>query len=194
MTNREFYLTILDMIARYEGAALALNDFLVRLFMLSCRLAERDSIAAEDLLQMLESAFRDMPEFTRSPPEEARASGFDAWDVELASQIDELKEMSKSNAHDDSQLSFSDWTSHRGGVWYNFAIESYLEAAAAGTFGGWEPGDPCSRALVDGMVAVQTEESVQFEPAEDIERPIYNIPALTWGVLVEFLWNGQGYE
>lgn len=194
MTNRDFYLAILDLTRRHEGASLALDDFLLRLLMLSCRLARRNALSADEVLQMLAGAYDDMPAYAEPPELSQRAEGFSDWEREISRHIDDLREMRKGGAPADADLYFTGWTSLTGVVWYNFTIAAYLEAGAVGTFGGWEPGDPCSRALVDGMVAVEMNGQVQFEPAEQVERPIFDLPPLSWDMLVDFLWNAQSYE
>ena len=77
----------------------------------------------------------------------------------------------------------------------NFVPAAYLECAAAGSLGGWEPGDPTGRDFVPGQVAVMDSEgNVQSVDPQNIDRTIVDISQLSWEQFQDFLVCGQIYE
>jgi hypothetical protein len=64
-----------------------------------------------------------------------------------------------------------------------------------GTVGGWEPDDDSDRMFVSGPVAVLDENGriVTMNP-EDVPRPVYPLPVVSWDLFRDFLQAGQQYE
>ena len=83
----------------------------------------------------------------------------------------------------------------RGARWYNFDPATYLESAMAGTFGGWEEGDPSGRVPVPGEVAVfGVDGSVTSPDPREEGSPIFEIDVVSWEAFEEFLEAGRAYE
>lgn len=83
----------------------------------------------------------------------------------------------------------------RGGRWYNFDPQSYLDCAVAGSLGGWEPGDLSGGQFLPGQVIVIEDNGTIGEAnSEDISLPVFEIARLSWNEFRDFLNGGQFYE
>ena len=109
-------------------------------------------------------------------------------------QICDLDEMRQAGTLDNEYRYFGvDAT--RGGRWYNFDPCTYLECAAAGTFGGWAEGDDTGRSYAPGPVAVvDASGAITSVDPRDIDDPAFALPQITWEMFIDFLDAGQWYE
>jgi hypothetical protein len=85
--------------------------------------------------------------------------------------------------------------SPRGSHWYNFDPCTFLECATAGSYGGWEAGDPTGREHVPRPVAVLGDDgSIESVDPRDVPSPTVSIAEVTWEDFRDFLGAGQWYE
>src|SRR5262249_30503299 len=79
--------------------------------------------------------------------------GFAGWEACVLRKIVDLHEMEEQSLLR-NELRYFGIDSPRGSRWYNFEPCSFLECAAAGFFGGWQPGDATGRKFVPGPVEI----------------------------------------
>ena len=121
-------------------------------------------------------------------------TGFDSWRATIRRQVVDLRDMAAAGTFENTMRYFG-VTSPRGTLWYNFDIGTYLECAAVGSLGGWEPGDATGRELVPGPVAVlEPDGSISSRNAGEIRRPLISMDRVAWARFTRFLECGQLYE
>lgn len=120
--------------------------------------------------------------------------GFSKCEATILQQVVDLREMREAGILDGEWIGLG-VDAPRGGRWYNFDPRQYLECAAAGAIGGWEPGDPTGRDFVPGPVAViNAHGNITSADPRELERPIHPVVRVTWGQFAHFLECGQMYE
>lgn len=199
LTNRDFYLAILALCESQRDAERTLDVYLLALLGLAERHARQDGVTLDQMHALLKEAFeaaplafdpqwRDASERTTYP------NAYERWRTCAIAQIVDLQEMEASGALANEYRYFG-IDAPRGRRWYNFDPCTYLECAAVGAFGGWEPEDDGGRRFVPGEVAtLGPDATIVAANPEDIERPIVSLPWVDWATFVEFLWMGQCYE
>jgi len=199
-TNRDIYLAIGAF--RNDPALPAdrtLEDYLRALLVLCQAHRDAAAVTVEDFLDLLRRAFVETPadfdvRWGNSGNAADDAAGFAAFESVLLAQIVDLHEMREAGILDGKLIYFG-VRSPRGRQWFNFDPRGYLECAATGSLGGWEPGDPGGRDFVPGPVATLDPEGkiVSADP-RDLERPIQSISQVSWQQFADFLYCGQIYE
>jgi hypothetical protein len=201
-TNRDIYLAIGEIAAGARSDSRDLETYLRALLGL-CR-ARRTSptLSSDEFLGLLRAAFSAEPLAYDRAWENGYADdvaieqhhGYDRFETMLRRQIVDLHEMRAAGILDGKYIYFG-VDSPRGQSWYNFDPGGFLECAAAGSIGGWEPGDPGGRGFVPGDVAViGADGQITSANPEDVERPIYEVGRVTWERFENFLYLGQVYE
>ncbi len=200
-TNRDLYLAINSVAGEStEPEERDLETYLRALLPLCRGHAGAPGLSVEEFIQVLEAAFS-------APPLPYDPSWADAWSPTgedlppfreferiLLRQIVDLREMQAAGVLDRPWVEFG-VDSPRGSRWYNVTPRLYLECAAAGALGGWEPGDDTGRQLVPGPVAVMAPDgSITSVDAADVSRPIFPVPEIGWPWFADFLECGQAYE
>ena len=198
-TNRDLYLAITDLTNARVDSQPSLESYLITLRQLGSRWEQHGSIAIGDFYSLIRDSFSVGPEpfddaWVNEYASDTDQSGFQGWRSTITSQIVDLHEMAQSGALQ-NEMRYFGIQAPRGGHWVNFDPCTFLECAMAGTIGGWEPDDDSGRSLVPGPVAVLDENNniVTVNP-EDVPRPIYPLPFLTWELFRDFLESGQQYE
>ena len=108
-------------------------------------------------------------------------------------QLDSLAAIRKARLLDRDPLHlYMDGVSAGGRRWFNLTPRSFLEAGAAGAFGGWEPEDEkaTGRGFVPGLVMTP---HGPMRP-EDIPRPVRIVVTIGWQDVRKFLERGHRYE
>ena len=206
-TNRDLYLFIAGLgreadegCERHEDdqRQRSLEDYLKVLWHLGNTHRGLDALSVATFAGLLEAALHQAP-----PPFDARwsdgyqqgeLSGHARWERTILDQIVDLHEMQDAGTLAD-ELRYFGVNSPRGARWYNFSPLTFLECAVAGTFDGWQAGDPTGRDFVPGPVAVVDETGhVTSADPRDLERPIRPIEGISWSSFADFLLSGQYYE
>ena len=201
-TNRDLYRAIGELAGRYKSSDRSLEQYLLALLRLarSHYRAHGDALSLPDFCRLLTDAFTADP-ISFEPrwrddysALDTRLPGFAGCEATFIRQIVDLREMDETGKLADEMRYFGIFAP-RGSRWYNFSPTIYLECAAAGSVGGWEPGDATGREFVPGEVIVMDSEG-NFGSVDprSIEHPVVEIPQITWEQLKEFLWSGQSYE
>ena len=200
-TNRDIYLAIAELVAEKSRAPdRDLEEYLRALLAAARSFQSIDALSAEEFLEILANGF------TADPlPYDARwaerydadtgvGDGFARCEAILVRQVVDLREMRDAGILDREWIELG-VDAPRGGRWYNFDPRQYLECAAAGAIGGWEPGDPTGRIFVPGPVAVTHRDgNITSADPRALERPIYPVTRVTWEQFADFLYCGQNYE
>ena len=191
-TNRDLYRFIGDLLEQQSGCRLTLQGYLENLRRLGHPLRDHPAISLEVFAGLLRSAFECEPSAAEAGA--AATEGYVAWDRRITVQIRDLDEMKQAGTLDNEYRYFG-VDAPRGGRWYNFDPCTYIECAAAGTFGGWQEGDETGRSYVPGPVAVfdATGAITSMNP-RDLDDPVVELPHITWEMFVNFLNAGQWYE
>lgn len=197
MTNRELYLALNAMAESGAARGRWLEEYLGALLMLVRGRAEAAGVSGEVFVGMLREALTGETvryEEVVGMRTLERSGGRAGVEETLVRQIVDLREMREAGVYENEMRSFG-VNAPRGGRWYNFSVESFLECGAAGWFGGWEPGDPGGRDFVPGEVAVMNEkgEFVGADPRE-VQRRIEEVVEISWEDVRGFLGSGQAYE
>jgi hypothetical protein len=201
-TNRDLYLAITALCAarKSTGAIPTLEIYLRSLWRLSMPFNGRTALTPAELFDLVSGAFDAAPsDFSRASPDFNQASisettGFGGWQSTLIRQIVDIREMDAAGQLSSDHRYFG-LDAPRGGRWYNFDPITYLECGLAGALGGWEPDDVTGRQFVPGPVAVlDADGQISSANPDEIERVVHAIPALSWELLVDFLWCGQQCE
>ena len=198
LTNRDLYLAVRTLGAGHHGSTRTLEEYLRALWQLARLLRERAALTGEELIRLLGEAWTaPAPPFDerwRTLVAEAGARpGFGRWEGQILGQIRDQRELEEAGAFDNEYLAFG-VDAPGGGRWYNFHPAGYLEAAAQGTFGGWQPGDE-GRIQVPGLVAVLgADGTVTSVDASEIDHPVEPLGEITWERFADFLYWGQSYE
>jgi hypothetical protein len=198
MNNRDVYLAINEL--RADASQRTLEEYLRALFGLCRPLGGVDSLSAEQFVTLLADALRVEPVTCELASAAFKSGGpadpgsYRAFERTLLRQIVDLREMSDAGilSRDFIELGVD---APRGGRWFNFTVASYLECAAAGCLGGWEPGDATGRSFVPGQVVVQDAagELTSVDP-QNVPREVQDLERVTWERFEEFLFCGQMYE
>lgn len=207
MDNRALYLAVTALVEANRENDRSLADFLRTLR--SALVAELDRVGLEPevFVEALTAAFTspvpDVDPAWRTEDLSYRGGQRDARAVDLLlrSQVLDMEDAAESGALQDELRAFGrevgradDARRATSSYYYNWHPHAYVECGVAGAFGGWEPGDDSSRMLVPGQVAVLTEEGIESMPADEVPRPVFDLPLLSWEQVYEFLWCGQSYE
>jgi hypothetical protein len=206
MTNRELYLAIGALVNDPARARRADLEEYLRALLRGCRTyAGANDISAEQFLAVLERAFVDDPleydpawaaayDAGITDPGGNELDGFAGFEAVLLRQIVDLREMREAGILDRKWIELGE-DAPRGGRWYNFHPRTYLECAAAGSMGGWEPGDDTGRGFVNGEVAVMDDQrNVTSADPRDVDRPVHALGRVTWNDFADFVYCGQVYE
>ena len=131
------------------------------------------------LAELIESVLRESAtEFDASAWRDIADAGFAGWQDTILWQIVDLRDMDKAGMLRNEQRYFG-IDAPRGNRWYNFDPMTYLECAAAGTFGGFHAGDPGGRMKFDSTTP---------------DDPTVEIPLVGWDGFTHFLRAGAFYE
>jgi hypothetical protein len=183
-TSRDLYAAVAGLIERRQACPRSLEQYLGTLWDLARAYRARPELSLNEFFQVLSDAFdRPAPEFdeawrARHEKDFAHLPGFVGWEACVLRQIVDLHEMAEHGMIDDEQRYFG-VDSPRGQRWYNFDPCTFLECAAAGSYGGRDPGD-------DGRL----EES----GAGDLAAACAVIRSVPWEDFRSFLGAGQWYE
>lgn len=176
-TNRHLYLAVVALQARAKRVDRTLEAYLLALWSLARSLRHESAFSVDGFLRLLEDAltapvppfrerWRDLPDNLG----QYEARGAARWEGTILRQIRDLREMSEAGMSPGAGMYLL--TAPRGSPWYHTAVAGYLEAGAAGHFGGaeWEGADG--------------EREVDVVPLHEI----------TWHDFMEFLLEGQWNE
>lgn len=200
MTNRDLYTAIGELGQRYASSARTLEQYLSALLGLTRHHRARSTVSISDFYELLCEAFTADPvsfdpawreQYAALDPDQP---GFVGWEATLIRQIVDLHEMEEAGTLKNKYRYFG-VNAPRGSRWYNFDPAGYLECAMDGSLGGWEPGDPTGRDFVPGQVAViSSQGTVESVDPQDLERPVVDLPGLSWDQFQNFIVCGQIYE
>jgi hypothetical protein len=192
-TNRDLYLFIASLRDQAGGASRNLEEYLRALWHLGSGHRATEQLSLESFAQLLAASFAvEVPAFDPAWRSLADArAGFLRWTILL--QIVDLREMSEAGMLAD-QFRYLGIDAPRGSWWYNFDPLTYLECAAAGSFGGWQEGDDTGRRAVSGHIAAFDQDGhiVSVDPRK--LDPVCEIPHVGWDAFADFLNLGQSYE
>ena len=194
-TNRDLYCFIADLVKRRAGSSITLDCYLANLRQLGRARCSRPALSHAEFARLLEAAFESPgPGDSSVSPVLAAPDGYAGWETRLDEQIRDLHEMRDAGTLA-SEYRYFGVNAPSGARWYNFDPFTYIECAAAGTFGGWQEGDDTGRAHVPGPVAVlDASGAITTMDPRDIEDPVVDVSEITWRQFVEFLEAGQWYE
>jgi len=179
----------------------SLESYLLALLGLSRAFAGKPRLTVDEFLGSLAGAFAAeplsfLPKWRNfDEPAEARPIDFETWESLVIAQIVDLREMDE-NGDLRNDYRYGGIDSPRQNRWYNFDTSSFLECAAAGSVGGWQPGDGTGRSFVPGpCLATDAAGNAVLMNPENVERPQFEIPAdISWAFFAEFMECGQQYE
>ena len=198
-SNRDLYLAVAKLTKNKVESHLSLEDYLLNLRACGLQIKSYESIQIEEFFTLLQDSFEYQPPqfdaaWTDSYVGFTEESGFEGWLTTITSQIVDLHEMA-SVGDLENELRYFGIESPRGSHWVNFDPCTFLECAIAGSIGGWKHGDDSGRSYVPGPVTVlnENDELVTMKP-EDVPRPIYSLPTISWTLFRDFLCSGQHYE
>jgi hypothetical protein len=198
-TNRDLYLFIAGLKQQHPDTTRSLEEYLRALWRLCEPRRDRPFLSLDDFASLLAAAFDAEPApfdpaWRRREFGSTGGGAYDEWNETILDQIVDLREMDEHGALRD-KWRYLGVDAPSGKRWFNFDPLTYLECAAEGTFGGWEPGDETGRSLVPGEVAVLDANGnlVGADP-RDLGRPKYEMSRLNWNDFTQFLRNGQYYE
>lgn len=124
------------------------------------------------------------------PDTEETSADFAGWREVIRQQMRDLREMEEAGSPEDD----CGVEAPRGDRWYNFDPAGYLEAAVAGTFGGWQA-DDAKRLIVTAPAAIAGGDGTIPLPAPSAEtNPVQRIDGIPWTVFTDFLDSGRMYE
>jgi len=199
-TNRDIYLAVATLVKRARESSRTLEEYLRAILVLARQYEGRPYISPTEFIELLSEALNTNPltfdpswgEYYNNKPE-ARTS-FTDWLATVIGQVVDLHEMADAGILA-NELRYFGVSAPRGARWYNFDIGTFLECAAAGTFGGWEPGDSTGRELVPGeVIVVEPDGTVSAKNPNELARPIFTIDRITWPDFIRFVEWGQCYE
>lgn len=199
LTNRDIYLAI-HALTRDPARSLArsLEEYLRAMLRICRGHREKQALAVDEFLETLRASFTASPllfdEQWAKQYDTRPEKGYAAFESTLLRHVVDLREMRAKGTLNEKWIELG-VNSPRGARWYNFHPASYLECAAAGSIGGWEPGDDTGRQFVPGEVAVLGDDGkIASAHPEEIDRPIYPFAEVTWAQFTEFIECGQMYE
>jgi hypothetical protein len=197
-TNRDLYLFVAAIGTNPAAGARTLEHYLAMVWLLATEHRELDAVSLTTFAALLEGALHGEPpdhrrvlahRHSNAPP-----TGYDRWEHTLLEQIVDLHQMQQSGSLADPMRYFG-IDSPRGARWYNFTPTSYLECGVAGTFDGWQDGDPTGRSYVPGHVAVIDDAGhITAVDPRAIDQPTSELATVSWDQLADFLVAGQSYE
>jgi hypothetical protein len=199
-TNQDFYQALCVLGNEHNTEERSLEQYLLTLLELSRPMKQCECLQLPAFYKLLSGSFT-----ASTPPFEDAwrrsygnvnddAPGYTGWCSTLMRQIVDLREMDEAGSLQNEQRYFG-VKSPSGSNWYNFNPGSYLECATAGALGGWEPDAASGRQFVPGGVAVMDNSGkLQIMKPAEIERPIVQMPTVTWDLFRDFLICGQIYE
>lgn len=199
-TNRDLYLAIEDLSRQHSECARSLESYLLTVLKCSVAFRESQSLSLGEFFKLIESGFtgevalfdeawRDR--YSQLPTEQ---DGYVGWEATVIRQIVDLREMDE-NGTLQNEMRYFGVDSPRKARWFNFEPLTYLECAAAGSFGGWESGDDTGRDYVPGPVVVTAEDgSTRVANPEELSEPRFERPAVSWEQFTDFVVCGQIYE
>jgi hypothetical protein len=199
-TNRDLYLFVADLCQKHADNDRTLEDYLKALWQLGSAEQARGPLPLPRFAALLDEALRaHAPPFDPSWSQSYRRDphgldGYAHWEQTILGQIVDLHEMREAGTLADD-LRYFGVDAPRGLRWYNFDPLTFLECAVAGTFDGWQSGDPTGRVHVPGPVAVLdgTGRISSADPAE-LDEPTVAVDPISWDTFAEFLGSGQWYE
>jgi hypothetical protein len=169
-TNRDLYPAITELVKQQGGASRSLETYLLALWSLTAELENLPDLSPTELFGLLSSAYSapaaPFQDAWRGCDDDDTLRGFLGWKATLQRQIADLREMHEQGILQHELRYFGD-TAPSGHSWYNFDPGTFLECAAAGTFGGW---------------------------SREADDPLHVIDRISWDVFREFLYKGQLYE
>ena len=199
-TNRDIYLAIAALAERAGKSSRTLEEYLRALLSLARQYQDLPYLTTSEFLRLLSDAL-DADPLPFDPrwaddyhKQAGSANEFTHWEATVREQVVDLREMAEAGTLE-NKLRYFGVSAPRGARWLNFDISTYLECAAAGTYGGWKPGDSGGREFVPGPVVVLQEDgSITSRNPEDLEQPIFSIDRVTWTDFTCFVEYGQLYE
>ena len=199
-TNRDLYIAISDLIKQHQESRLLLEEYLLAMLRVGEKFQEAQYLTLSEFHSILAESFTSKP-FMYDPQWENEIKdlqvveeNFFGWRATIIQQIVNLHEMEEAGILQTPSRYFG-IDSPRGARWYNFDPCTFIECAAAGSYGGWVEGDETDRDFVPGEVIVMTMDGkLESQDPKSIDDPIYNIDAVSWEAFQEFLFYGQHYE
>ena len=199
-TNRDLYLALADLSKLHQNNNRSLEHYLLAVLKQTGGFRDRDALTLSEFYDIIVSGFTEEPAPFQDEWREQydrlddQAVGFAGWHATVVRQIVDLREMDESGDLKNKYRYFG-LDSPRKSSWCNFDPLGYLECAAAGSFGGWEPGDDTGREYVPGEVAVISDDgSIQSARPEELPDPKFDIPNVSWDQFKDFVFCGQIYE
>ena len=194
-TNRDLYCFIAQVMKQQSDRSVTLAAYLSNLRAHARGHRGAATLTPSEVACLLEGAFESTgPAGCSAAPEGEPADGYLEWEARLDEQLRDLREMEAAGTLANEYRYFG-VDAPSGARWYNFDPCTFIECAAAGTFGGWQEGDDTGRALVPGKVMVRGESGeLRAVDPRDIEEPVVGLHRFSWHDLVGFLHAGQAYE
>ena len=149
-TNRDIYQFVMALRNDDAHASRTLVDYLRALWLLSREHRDCAALPPHTFAGLLRDAFVS-PTGQAPEPAEVATEGYDAFERRILWQIRDLVEM-EADGSLENEMRYFGISSPRGSRWYNFDPGTFLECGAAGSFGGWEPGDDSGRDFVPGPI------------------------------------------
>ena len=137
-TNRDLYCFIADLVKRRSENKITLASYLANLRQLGRAQHSRPALPLPEFARLLDAAFE--PPGPGDTSVATAAEGYADWETRIDEQIRDLHEMHHAGTLADEHRYFG-VNAPSGARWYNFDPLTYIECAAAGTFGGWQEGD-----------------------------------------------------
>jgi hypothetical protein len=191
-TNRDLYLRLIALGEHLNRTGRALLDYMCALWTVSRPLAVYDELDG-DLFAALLAAAASAPPVRPEPSWRVadftvtdNYSGFADFTKVLCTQISDLLAFEENPPGPYASLGVDAPPRVDGGRatvdrWCNFDAATYLECAAAGSFGGWSVSDG-RRVTVPGL------------PGDGPSDEVAALPRISWGDVGAFLEYGQCYE
>lgn len=196
-TNRDLYLAIAELVKANHDNPRTLEVYLACLRRETAPYAGASRMPLDAFFSMVEAAYEVEPPDRLSASDGGHvhppvAASYHTWHALISRQITDLCDMREAGT---LQQAFFGVSAPSGRFWHNTSVAGFLECAAEGAFGGWQPGDDTGRMLVPGDVAyLKPDGSIGSAPASAFEHPVRIIDPLTWDDAIEFLRCGQSYE
>lgn len=217
ITNRDIYLSVVEIAERAEESSRSLEDYLRALLGIVCHYQEFSELSPSDFITILSDSLMVDPlpydadwvsnyetesaklplsplAAARYPKIKRNSSHFTDFERTVHRQIVDLREMYAAGTLEDEMRYFG-VAAPRGACWYNFDIGTYLKCAVAGGYGGWEPDDPTSRKPIPEEAAVLgADGSITVEDPAKFKSLRFPVQSVTWADFIGFVYCGQCYE
>ncbi len=198
MTNRDLYLFLASICDSPAFRERPLDEYLLALWRLTQPHRDSEPVSPGDFRHLLELAFTaevpPYPEEWRHRAEAGDSPGYAGWEAVLAEQVTDLREMAASGALENPHRYFG-LQSPRRHSWYNFDAATYLECAAAGTFGAWIPADDLDSESTPPPTFPPRPDTPPVEnDYQTLRRSIHTLTTIPWDLFRGFLRAGQWYE